>query len=216
MGLLAAYGIGSHRANHFPLTEPIKWKERLSALKMPFVLTSLGVTLWTGIASLGLYTYIAKILSSRAIGELTDISIWFWGLGGMTGALLIGQIIDRHLTPEKATLILLTLMGTGFALVGYASSPFFVAGCFIWGLCGWASMAPQQHALVTYSPQHATALIAWNSSANYLGSGIGAALGGVALNFNLPASCLPTGALAAVAIALLLHLIKIRRVHINK
>jgi predicted MFS family arabinose efflux permease len=81
-------------------------------------------------------------------------------------------------------------------------------GCFVWGLAGWASVAPQQHALVSHDTAHATAAIAWNSSINYLGSAIGAALGSVALGAHLPAQWLPVGALAAVVVTLLIHLAK--------
>lgn len=215
LGFLSAFGVVG-RTNSFPTSEPIGWKERLSALTEPFILSTLSVTLWTGIASLGLYTYMAEILSSRTMSGLTDTFIWVWGLGGMAGALFIGRAIDQHLTPARATLILLMLLGIGFALVGYAPSVLVGTGCFIWGLSGWASMAPQQHALVTHSPKHATASVAWNSSANYLGSGIGAALGSVALNADIPASWLPAGALMAALIALVLHFIKSRQVNVSE
>lgn len=211
LGAIAAFGIARHHTT-FPTSELIEWKERLSALSKPFILSTLSVTLWTGIASLGLYTYIAEILSSRAMSNLTDSFIWLWGLGGMVGALFIGRAIDQVITSTRATLILLIIMGVSFIFVGYAPKLLSGVGCFIWGLCGWASMAPQQHALVSYSPKHATASVAWNSSANYLGSGIGVALGSVALNAEIPANWLPIGALIATLIALVIHFIKTQRV----
>ncbi|WP_158590563.1 MFS transporter [Salinisphaera sp. LB1] len=215
LGLLSAFGL-MMRAGAYPESEPMAWRERLGALKDVFTLSTLGVTLWTGIASLGLYTYIAEILSSRAMGAVTDTFIWLWGIGGMLGALLIGRFIDRYVTPIKATSILISLLGVGFVLVGYAPIALAGAGCFIWGLCGWASMAPQQHALVTHAPRHAAASVAWNSSANYLGSGIGAALGSAALGAHLAAAWLPVGALMAASIALLIHLIKARKAHVTE
>jgi predicted MFS family arabinose efflux permease len=151
----------------------------------------------------------AEILSSRSMTDWTNIFIWLWGIGGMVGALFIGHIIDHHLPTSKATLVLLVIMGIGFALMGYAPTPWAAAGCFIWGMCGWASMAPQQHALVSHAPRQAAASIAWNSSANYLGSGIGAALGSAALNAGIPTKWLPASAVTAVGLALILHLIKL-------
>lgn len=208
LGILAASGVG--RASSFPAPTPVRWKERLSVLTEPFILSTLTVTLCTGIASLGLYTYMAEVLSSRDMSSFTGIFIWLWGLGGMAGALFIGRAIDQHLTSARATLILLLLLGMGFALMGYAPALLAGIGCFIWGMCGWASMAPQQHVLVTYAPKQATASVAWNSSANYLGSGIGATLGSAALNSDIAASWLPAGSLMALLLALTLHSIKLR------
>ncbi|MCM5704527.1 MFS transporter [Larsenimonas salina] len=212
LSLLAAGNISSRTAE-FPAQSLIGWKARLKALNEPFIRRTLGVTLWTGIASLGLYTYIAELLAARSMAGMTDGFIWLWGLGGMAGALAIGRLIDRRLTSVKATAVLLILLGSGFLLVGYAPATAAGIGCFIWGLSGWASMAPQQHALVSYSSELATASIAWNSSANYLGSGLGAALGALALHSHLLAEWLPNGALIAVAIAMTLHLVKARRMH---
>jgi predicted MFS family arabinose efflux permease len=86
-----------------------------------------------------------------------------------------------------ATMALLALLGAGVALVGWGTQTAVGAGCFLWGLAGWASIAPQQHALVTHDPDHASASIAWNSSVNYLGGSIGAAVGSAALSAHLTA-----------------------------
>ncbi len=209
LGLVAATGVAG-RVGGFPTVPVIAWRDRLTALRAPFTIATLGVTLWTGIASLGLYTYLAEVAAARSMATFTHIFIWLWGLGGMVGALLIGRVIDRHLPPGRATLIVLVLLGLGFVLVGWGSPATAAIGCFLWGLAGWASVAPQQHALVSHDTTHATAAIAWNSSINYLGSAIGAALGSVALGAHLPAQWLPVSALAAVVVALLIHLAKPR------
>jgi predicted MFS family arabinose efflux permease len=162
-------------------------------------------------ASLGLYTYLAEVTSARGMAAFTHAFIWLWGLGGMIGALLIGRIIDRHLPPARATLILLVLLGAGFVLVGWGSVSAAGLGCFLWGLAGWASVAPQQHALVTHDDAHATAALAWNSSVNYLGGAIGAAAGSMALHADFPAQLLAIGALVSVVVAILMHLAKLYR-----
>jgi predicted MFS family arabinose efflux permease len=207
LGLAAAAGVAG-RTSGFPTVPVITWRDRLMALRAPSTFATLGVTLWTGIASLGLYTYLAEVAAARNMARTIHTFIWLWGLGGMVGALLIGRVIDRHLEPRRATLILLALLGLGFVLVGWGSLAMVALGCFLWGLAGWASVAPQQHALVSHDTTHATAAIAWNSSINYLGSAIGAALGSVALGAHLPAQWLPVGALAAVVVTLLIHLAK--------
>lgn len=207
LGLVAMLGV-ARRAEGFPTMPIIAWQERLRALADRFTLATLGVTLCTGIASLGLYTYLAEIAAGRKMAGFTHGFIWLWGLGGMVGALLIGRVIDRYLPPMRASIAALLFMGLGFILVGWGSSIAVGIGCFIWGVAGWASVAPQQHALVTHSGKHATSSIAWNSSANYLGGAIGAALGSLLLGLHLPIEILPIGALVGAGAALLLHLSK--------
>ncbi|GGI40715.1 hypothetical protein GCM10010896_09750 [Mammaliicoccus stepanovicii] len=46
---------------------------------------------------------------------------------------------------------------------------------------GWATQAPQQHILLKNHEKHGSASVALNSSLNYLGSTLGAALGGILL-----------------------------------
>ncbi len=209
LGLGAGVGIAAGTPG-VPATPAAGWSERVAALRTPFCLATLGVTFWTAVASLGLYTYLAGIAAARGLGAATHSLIWLWGLGGMAGALLIGRIIDRWLPPDRATPLLLVLLGLSFLLVGTGGLVGVGAGCVLWGLAGWASVAPQQHALVSHAPMQATGSIAWNASANYLGGALGAALGSAALSAGLPAHWLPAGALAAVAVALAIHLAKVR------
>jgi len=208
-GLIAISGVVK-QTRLLPASPVIHWRTRFEVLGSPFIRSTLGVTLCTGIASLGLYTYLAEVLSARQMGEFINVFIWSWGVGGMAGALAIGRIIDRYLAPRKATFMLLALLFISLNLVGYAPAVMTGIGCFLWGMAGWSSLAPQQHALVMYSPDHATVSIAWNSSANYLGSAIGVASGAIILHSRLAAFWLPAGAAVIIAIAILLHFFKPR------
>ncbi|WP_413725648.1 MFS transporter [Sodalis sp. RH16] len=87
LGLISAIGVSIHCAR-FPTPRSIAWHERVMALRTPFTLSTLAVTLWTGIASLGLYTYMAKVTMANGLSLSLNTLIWMWGLGGMTGALL--------------------------------------------------------------------------------------------------------------------------------
>lgn len=206
IGLVATAGIAAGgRLATVPL---LPWRDRLVALRAPFTLKTFGVTLWTGIASLGLYTYLAELAAARNMAAATQVFIWLWGLGGLVGALLIGRVLDRYLSPTSATSLLLVGLMISFVLIDRAPLAGAGLGCFMWGLAGWASVAPQQHALVSHQPAQATASIAWNSSINYLGGALGAALGSLLLTAQFPATWLPKGAIAAVGIALLIHVTK--------
>lgn len=128
----------------------------------------------------------------------------------MSGALLIGKIIDQYLQPQRATFVLLGLLTISFALVGHAHFAIAAVGCYLWGLAGWASIAPQQHALVTHDPSNAVAAIAWNSSVNYLGGALGAACGSAILAAHFSASLLPAISLLVVVFAGMIHYAKTR------
>lgn len=203
-GLIAIGGV-ARRAGDFPRVARIAWRDRLSVLDAPVVVKTLAVTLCTGVASLGLYTYLAEVAARRGYSGSTRAFIWAWGLGGMIGALLIGRLIDSYLPPRKATPLLLMVMAVAFMLLEWGPLRVAGVGCFLWGLAGWASVAPQQHALLSFAPRHTTAAIAWNSSVNYLGGAIGAALGSAMLSAHLSAQALVLGAISSVVIALLLH-----------
>ncbi|MEF2482861.1 MFS transporter [Vibrio mimicus] len=211
LGIISFISIACRRSAEFPTILSIPWHDSLMSLRTWFPLMTLAVTLLTSIASLGLYTFMAEVSSARGFTPYLDKLIWLWGLGGMVGALLIGRVIDKYLASSKATLALLGILGIGFLLFGYAPLAAAMAGSFIWGLAGWSSVAPQQHALVTHSPEHATSLIAWNSSINYLGSAIGAAISSASLTAQLPAFWLPAGAMLVIVIATIFHVVKIRR-----
>ena len=126
----------------------------------------------------------------------------------MIGALLIGRLIDGRLPARRATPLLLVGLGVAFALFGWGGPIIAGAGCFLWGLTGWASVAPQQHALTSRDPKHAAASIAWNASLNYLGGALGALVGSAALSTHMPAQFLVPGAIAVVAAALAFHVAK--------
>lgn len=210
VSLIAAAGINLS-GREFPLPPRITWRERLDAIRAPFAVYTLLVTLLVGVASLGLYTYIAELAAARGMGDATGHLIWTWGLGGMVGALLIGRALDKWLPPPRATWLVMALLAIGFALVGWAPLMGAGAGCFLWGLAGWASVAPQQHALVSHSPDHAVALIACNSSGVYFGSALGATAGAAMLGTHLSVTWLPVASLVTLAVAAALHGLKLRQ-----
>jgi len=207
LGIISFLGIMCHKSS-FPTPARIPWRSRIKTLYDPYILKTLSVTLLAGIASLGLYTYIAEVLSARDMDNQTTFFIWLWGVGGMVGALFVGKVIDQHLRSHQATLVLLSLLIFSYFLVSHA--PVYLVGfsCLVWGLAGWSCMAPQQYDLVSRDPSQANISIAWNSSANYLGSAIGASLGAFMLSMSITPALLPIGAALVTACALVIHINK--------
>lgn len=212
LAVTAIIGIVRCPSNQFPKAKKLTWKDRVLSLRTPFTIATLGVTTLTAITSLGLYTYIATIVGSSGNGAYLNMFIWLWGIGGMIGSLYIGRFIDKKLSPHRATLIILSSLAISFLLIFEGSMVSICIGCFIWGISGWASIAPQQHTLITRSDKsHSTALIAWNSSLNYLGGAVGTLGVGVSLSYHLSTHWMPVIASVICAVAIVLHTLKSKK-----
>mgnify|MGYP000998784535 CR=1 FL=1 len=117
-----------------------------------------------------------------------------------------GRMADRF-GPDR-TLILLA--ATQVALTPLITLvPFGLAGgmalAFLWSVCGWSFMAPQQMRLVTVDPQTQGVMLALNAASIYLGSAIGSTIGGfVYANWSLAATGPAAAVLCALALAQLL------------
>ncbi|MBJ6362618.1 MFS transporter [Paenibacillus sp. GCM10012307] len=204
LGIVAIVGI-LLRFPDFPLSAPPGLRQRLSMMANGRVAAIVGITFLTSVASLGLYTYVSSILQELAGIQNITAYLWAWGIGGVVGSLFIGSLIDRTKKPGILMAGILTIMAIAmfslpfslhYALLGFI--PFF-----LWGVTGWASQAPQQHTLLQLQPQQGASAVALNSSANYLGSSVGASLGGAVLLIGITPSQLPYLAGVVVAAALI-------------
>ncbi|MBM7713390.1 putative MFS family arabinose efflux permease [Bacillus thermophilus] len=197
----------------FSTEAPPSLRQRVAMMTNKNVLAIIGITFLASIASLGLYTYIASVLKNlEGIHSITPY-LWAWALGGVIGSLSIGNFIDRTGRPALLMVGILAILSVGMFSLPYALAfPIFAYfPIFIWGAMGWASVAPQQHALLHTQPRHGKVAVALNSSANYLGGAIGAALGGMAMAQGLSSSHLPFAAGFLVFIALLGQWIILRK-----
>ncbi|MFE4858816.1 MFS transporter [Streptomyces sp. NPDC056670] len=211
LGVVALIGIV--RLPKIEVSPPPPLGQRVRALASGRVAGIVSVSLLGGIASLGLYTYLAEFLLDAAHTHQTVWAMWAWGAGGIIGSLLIGRVVDRTRRPFAAvTWILVLIVAAQFALpaAAHAAAVLAVVPLVVWGAAGWAVQVPQQHQLIAAQPQQATVAVSLNSSAVYLGSGIGSALGGLVLSLGAAPGALPyyTGALTGVA--LILHLTVVR------
>lgn len=203
LGVLALIGIVAWFPN-FPASAPPSLRQRLAMLADRRVSATVGITLMTSVASLGLYTYTAAILGSLADIRNVTPYLWAWGIGGLIGSFAIGPLIDRTGRPDLLMAGILCIMA--LSMLSLPSGLQFPIASFLpfalWGAMGWASQAPQQHELLRAQPENGASAVALNSSANYLGSAVGSALGGIVMLAGLPPSRLPfaAGCLAFVAL----------------
>lgn len=178
-------------------------RERLLSIARPKNLVTVTVTLLTGVASLGLYTYMTVILSAGSLASHQTLAIWVWGIGGAVGALGVGRLLDRR-APLQLSMVILG--GLTLALLGMTQDQtawIMVASLFVWGMCGWASLAPQQHILLQANPADGATAVAANASANYLGSALGAIFGALLVSVNATPTLLCNSAAGIAVLALL-------------
>lgn len=157
-----------------------------------------------GVASLGLYTYLLPMAEDRGLAGLGFALVWAWGIGGVTGSALIGRPLDRF-GPKPLLIALPALLVLSFAAAWLFSSPImWLVAAVVWGAAGWASVPTLQQALTADRPAQAMPIIAFQMAAMYLGSAVGAALGGALLTAGIGAADLAAWALIPAVLALAL------------
>lgn len=193
---------------HFPATPPPALNERLKMFLDKRITITVGITFFASVASLGLYTYLSPLLEEMTSSSNLMMYLGAWGFGGMFGSLMIGYLIDYFRKPKTLVTIILFILTLSIICIPIMINlpilkylPFF-----IWGAMGWACQAPQQHILLSYQPNNGSSAVALNSSVNYLGSAIGASIGGVVLSLQMGTITLIYFAVISMSISIYLQL----------
>ena len=122
----------------------------------------------------------------------------------------VGRLADKY---DPLRLSAVILAGLTCALLGMTQGQvpvLVVVSLFVWGLCGWASLAPQQQVLLQANPTDGATAVAANASANYLGSALGALAGSLLVAANATPTVLCGSATVVAAIALFCQLVRQR------
>lgn len=196
IGLVALIGL-LYRLPPLPATPTVPVHKKLAILADRRVIGLLFISLLAAIASLGMYTFMAPLVSAYGDQPVTAF-LWVWGVGGVLGSFLVGALVDRF---QGHILIFAILLMLGVALIVL---PFLIAinlwfalaPIALWGAVGWALQVPQNNELMKARGQHGDGnlAVALNESALYLGSAIGALIGGLALALPMPVEMLSVGA----------------------
>ncbi|MDN2695442.1 MFS transporter [Janthinobacterium sp. SUN073] len=216
LGALALAGL-LWKLPALPVAPAMSLRGKLALLADGRVLLILLVSLLAAVASLGMYTFIAPLLAWSAHGAAVSSTpfLWAWGVGGITGSMLVGPWADKVAAP-KLTWCILLLLALALCVLPLAagwSAWLMLAPIALWGAAGWALQVPQNQQLLAVRARQGDGnlAIALNESALYLGSAIGAATGGLLLLLDWPMWLLAAGAALVAAVALLLQLPAARR-----
>ncbi len=143
----------------------------------------LGLTLLYFTAIFAVFSYIGPVL--QVLVPMSDarlsLTLALFGASGVVGTLVGGMASDRF-GAVPSLRVMLAVLGTTMALLPLSAGHWWamVAALLVWGTAGFGMMAPQQSRLVHAAPAHAPLLLSLNSSMLYVGTALGAAVGGAA------------------------------------
>jgi MFS transporter, DHA1 family, inner membrane transport protein len=166
--------------------------------------------LWS-VGNYTVYTYSAVLFGARLGMANLALLLLGYGLGGLSGSQIGGRLVDRFGTTAPILVCvsiniinLAALNLTGGSVVGAAAALFVIA------FSGWAAFPAQQSRLLALEAQHGALVLSLISSTIYIGSALGAALGGLLLAEGVP-SVLPYAASLATSSGLAIFLLSLRR-----
>lgn len=140
-------------------------------------------TLLYFIAIFAVFAYAGPVL--LALNPLTPAQLSFtlvmFGSSGVAGTIIGGLSVDRFgsIRTLRVQLLVLALMMLLLPLTR-GHHAFTVLVLVVWGMAGFGMMSPQQVLLAASAPAQASLLISLNGSMLYLGTALGAMIGGSA------------------------------------
>lgn len=151
-----------------------------ATLRDPALMAIVAVTVLSASGQFTLFTYLApyfrQVLGAEA-GQISLLFFWF-GAFGLAGNILLTRVIDRLGAARCATIGLVGI-AVSLALWPLAGSIVVMALIIVpWAAGCFSSNSAQQARLASAAPDRAQALLALNTSAMYIGQGLGAAGGG--------------------------------------
>lgn len=152
-------------------------------LRQAPVLWTLGLTLLYFIAIFMVFSYIGPVLQTLhpMSKERLSFTLMLFGVAGVIGTLVGGWAQDRFGAPRTLKLQL-SVLAAMMALVPLTQGSYrlMVAVFMVWGIAGFGMMTPQQVRLALLSPAQTPLLLSLNTSMLYVGTALGAAVGGAA------------------------------------
>jgi predicted MFS family arabinose efflux permease len=186
-------------------------RERFAPLKRPRVVASLIANLLWSIGNYTVYTYSAVLFGARLGMENIALLLLGYGLGGLSGSQTGGPLVDRFGT-ALPILVCVSINIVNLAALNLTGGSVFgaAAALFVIAFSGWAAFPAQQSRLLALEARHGALVLSLISSTIYIGSALGAALGGLLLANRAP-SILPYAASLATSSGLAVFLSSLRR-----
>jgi predicted MFS family arabinose efflux permease len=162
-------------------------RERLAVLSVPGVVPALLTILLYMAGPFAAFIYLGPV-TTQWMGlpaSVLPFVMLAYGVGAAVGNTIGGQLSDR--IGANRTVVLAMTAGVAFLLLlsaipvvvpaGFVGPVFFVF-MFIWGATGWMFPPAQVSRIVALSPSAAPLALSLNASFLYLGTAVGAVVGG--------------------------------------
>lgn len=165
------------------------------------LLLVVAATALQGAGQFTVFAYMALVFKDFILATPLTISLLYgaFGVAGLIGNILSAQVMDRLGTARVAMAAMLCIaLAMLLWPLAHNSLPLMASLVLLWGLGCFAINSAQQTRLVSMAPKLASASVALNSSAIYLGQAFGAVVGGVII------SIYGTGMLSMVGVALVM------------
>jgi MFS transporter, DHA1 family, inner membrane transport protein len=144
---------------------------------------TLALTLLYFVAIFCVFSYIGPVLQALLpmSTERMSVTLMLFGLSGVAGTVVGGWANDRF-GPQRTLTVQLAVLGAMMLLVPLTRGQhaLMVLVFVVWGIAGFGMMTPQQSRLAALAPAQAPILLSLNASMLYIGTALGAAIGGPA------------------------------------
>ncbi len=171
------------------------WKTLFA--NMPLLLL-IAVTALQGAGQFVVFSYLVLVWKESIGASALLISALFacFGIAGVIGNLIGAQVMDR-LGTARVALIAMAAVASAMLLwpLSHQSLPATIVLTVLWGLGCFVINSAQQARLIDLAPPLASASVAMNSSAMYLGQAVGALVGGLLIAADASARLSLVGAL---------------------
>ncbi len=211
LGAVAAVGIRTLPRVETPPV--VSFGERVETLRQPALLAALSLTALGLMGAFVLFTYISPLLAEITGFGGVGVSglLFLFGVSAIFGNSLGGYGADHigyaRLAATVLVLLFFALLAFSF-LVFSSGSALAIPGALIalavWGVAGFAFTPLQQYRVAQLAPRVRNVALSLNASAIYLGQGVGAGLGALALDYG---SLGALGWVGAICVALALVLL---------
>ena len=164
-----------------------------AVLRRPDVLAMLLTTMAYFCAIFTTVSYFTPVLQALVPmpGSTLSLTLMAFGLAGVAGTLIGGAAHDRF-GALRTMGVQMPALATTMLLLPFTAGHYgaMVVVLLVWACAGFGLMTPQQNRLAELAPAQAPLLLSLNSSMLYIGTALGAAVGGAALG-NLGFARLP-------------------------
>jgi predicted MFS family arabinose efflux permease len=164
-----------------PALSAALWRQTLGS---KLLIATVLVTALSSSGQFVQFAYFSPYIMQTLQGPSTDVALLLgiFGVFGVIGSFTVSRFIDR-VGPARSVMITLMLMALSLLLWPLGTSLMSLACVLVpWGLGCFSCNSAQQARLVALAPTLASVSVALNTSAIYLGQGIGSAVGGWMIN----------------------------------